>query len=448
MKPSIVPFAPQFQENDRWCAIGDSITHGGWYHSYIHLYYATRFPKKKLELFNCGVNGDSASRVLARLDDDVLVHRPTVVSVLLGMNDVCRDLYAPGGMGTDVDEKRVRAFATFRHDLRTLLSRVQRTGAGIIVVTPTIYDNTLVYCNAEANYPGLNSALGRCGEIAIELAAEFGATSINLHDPMTELNARLQKTNPEFTLVGLDRVHPGEVGHFVMMYEFLKAQRLSLPVSEVVLNAQSGGILELTGCNVDNVRIGSGSLDFNCLETALPFPVPPSCLEALEFLPFTKEFNEEILRVGRLNPGAYELQIDGKVINSYTAEQLSQGVNLAMEPMTPQFQQAQEVLALSARRTALYGSRLRCIAENEWGFLFGSNVDRGDLKAVKEVLDAKCDGERNQPWYEFCKSQGVLYMESKPHEAEYWVEISSLSDEIYRKNVPVRHHYRLSRNHS
>jgi lysophospholipase L1-like esterase len=83
-----------FRAQDRWCAIGDSITHSGSYHEWIQLYWMTRFPTHSLELFNGGISGDTAEGGLRRFLWDILPNRPTVASVMFGMNDVARTLYS------------------------------------------------------------------------------------------------------------------------------------------------------------------------------------------------------------------------------------------------------------------------------------------------------------------------------------------------------------------
>jgi lysophospholipase L1-like esterase len=93
---SLHGFAQQtvFKDKDVVCFVGNSITfNGGFYHD-INLFYATRYPKQKVKFVNCGVGGNMAANVIARLDSDILVHKPTVAVVMLGMNDVNRDLYA------------------------------------------------------------------------------------------------------------------------------------------------------------------------------------------------------------------------------------------------------------------------------------------------------------------------------------------------------------------
>ena len=76
-----------FKENDRVVFLGNSITDGGHYHSYIWLYYMTRFPNMGLTILNAGIGGDTAADMLKRLDGDVFSKRPTVLITTFGMND-------------------------------------------------------------------------------------------------------------------------------------------------------------------------------------------------------------------------------------------------------------------------------------------------------------------------------------------------------------------------
>ena len=78
---------PQFRPGDKVALIGDSITHGGHYHSYIWLYYMTRFPNMPLTLLNCGIGGDTAQSIEYRLQQDVLAKDPTYITLTFGMND-------------------------------------------------------------------------------------------------------------------------------------------------------------------------------------------------------------------------------------------------------------------------------------------------------------------------------------------------------------------------
>src|SRR3954467_14674962 len=76
-----------FHGGDRIAFVGNSITDGGHYHSYIWLYYLTHFPNTQIRIFNAGIGGDIAQQMYERLETDVFEKKPTVVTLTFGMND-------------------------------------------------------------------------------------------------------------------------------------------------------------------------------------------------------------------------------------------------------------------------------------------------------------------------------------------------------------------------
>jgi len=96
----------QFQKDNRVCFIGDSITHDGPYLSYVYLFYATRFPDRRWEIYNAGGGGGTADGAVRRFDWDIAANKPTVASILLGMNDVNRGLYGPDKRGAEIEKQR------------------------------------------------------------------------------------------------------------------------------------------------------------------------------------------------------------------------------------------------------------------------------------------------------------------------------------------------------
>src|SRR5580704_9971176 len=97
--------AQMFQPNDVVCYVGDSITHGGTYHSIVTLFYATRFPDRPMRFYNEGIGGDRASMIMSderyRLGVDILGKKCTVASIMLGMNDIGRGDYGISKSGAD-----------------------------------------------------------------------------------------------------------------------------------------------------------------------------------------------------------------------------------------------------------------------------------------------------------------------------------------------------------
>ena len=68
---------PPFKKGERVVFVGNSITHGGHYHSFVWLYYMTRFPNKPITIMNAGIGGESAWDIKDRLDYCLLYTSPS-----------------------------------------------------------------------------------------------------------------------------------------------------------------------------------------------------------------------------------------------------------------------------------------------------------------------------------------------------------------------------------
>lgn len=408
--------ASQFQAGDRWCAIGDSITHTGFYTDYIYLFYATRFPDRPIDFFNCGSAGDTAKGTVSRLQKDILRHHPTVATIMLGMNDVRRSFYSSKFNAPDAQAQRDAAIDVHVANMRTLAEQLKAAGIRLIFITPSIFDDTVDLKN-ERN-PGVNAALGRCAENVKKLASEFNASLVDFHGPMSRLNLEQQKLNPKFTLIGPDRIHPKEMGSFVMAYLFLKAQGVSPFVADVIEDAA-----------------GKSEVSFTYSASALPFPVPDECAAALKLVPFTQELNQERLRVTNLQPGKYKLLIDDQPIESFTAAELQQGINLVARTNTPQYQQAVSVAQLNAQRYRLV-QILRTLDFLDSGVNpnYGTS-DEFDYAAVIAKRKASPSAWGQRLWVE--------YEKYKPQQAEVREQKESLVAEIRKASQPKPHRVRI-----
>src|SRR5689334_11980952 len=77
----------RLKDGDRFIFIGDSITHQCLYTQYAENFFYTRYPNIRLHFRNAGVSGDRALDALNRFDEDIAEFKPTVATILLGMND-------------------------------------------------------------------------------------------------------------------------------------------------------------------------------------------------------------------------------------------------------------------------------------------------------------------------------------------------------------------------
>jgi endoglucanase len=431
-----------FKDGDTVCFIGDSITHGGRYHSYIYLYYATRFPERNIRIVNCGISGDTAAGGLRRLDWDVLVHKPTVAPIMMGMNDVSRGLY--GKDHPDPGNLKSREGALKRHadNMDKLTLALVKAGVEPIFILPSIYDETSTM--DKPNLFGVNGALGICAQGATKLAEENNAGVVDFWGTMNRVNAEVQKKDPKATIVGGDRVHPGPLGHFVMAYAFLKAQNVPKFVANMGLDAGKGQATEQGNCTISSVAKTATGLRFTCLEKALPFPQQGGTEGALKLVPFTEEMNQEILRVQGLADGQYVLKIDGQDVGTYAAKDLKAGINLAVNAKTPQYKQAMEVSKANGERYGIESGSIRNIVASEIR-LGGKTKNLDDPAVRKQAVDAFLKRVAKSSHFRYYKGSMERYQRDKDKEPQLRQRWEAAMAKMYELNKPVPHTYELVR---
>jgi len=440
-QPSKLPVPRRFRKGDVWVAVGDSITHSRRYHSFIYLYYATRFPEARFEMVNCGVSGDSAAGAVRRFSWDIEPHKPTVATVMLGMNDVGRGNYGKDKTDPKLVARRQGSIDGHMRSMDKLSELLRGLGADIIYLTPSIYDQTAEI--ARYNNFGVNDALGTCGKrVAAELAPKYKAGVADLHGPMTALNAAYQAKDKTKTLVGGDRVHPGDMGQFLMAYFFLKAQQVPAVVAEMSLDA-SGKILASDNCTVSEARAAAGTVSFTCLEKALPYPVPLIAREALELVPFLQSMNREMLTVQGMPQGDYVVVIDGEPVLAATAKELAAGLNLAVCKATPMYRQALAVAELNDARHVIPAYRLRTLAAQRHFMGRTKGLDTSDFEAMKAALEAKVAQlkKSKHSLYGYMRGQAATYIKYKPLEQQLLAELAEITDELWQANQPTPHRF-------
>ena len=436
---SIAPF----QKGDRVTFVGNSITDGGHYHSYIWLYYMTHFPQMRLWMANCGVGGDTAKEILARFDDDVLSKQPTVLTFTFGMNDTGYYEYNgadSANFALQKFEEAKQKFALCEEKLKTL------KGVRTVMIGTSPYDQTSTFNNDI--FARKNDNMQRIIAVQKEAAQRNGWEFLDFNAPMVALNIKQQQTDPTFTIIGNDRIHPDNDGHMAMAYLFLQAQGMvGKKVADMQLDAASGKVTKAGNCRISKVKRTDSTLQFDCLAASLPFPLDTiahgwgfshGAAQVTKVIPsFINDLSDEHLTVKGLN-GNYELSIDGIVIDTLSAFNLSSGINLSQYRHTPQYQQALAVMALNETRWDVE-RRFREWAWVNYDFMMPAGHLNDNTEQGAQKFRELC---KDNAWLASKKGTYDQMVHPEVREA-YQQEMNVLVDCIYKQNQPKKHTFLL-----
>lgn len=426
-----------FKEGERAVFLGNSITDGGHYHSYIWLYYMTRFPNMNLRVFNGGIGGDTAYDMNKRLDGDIFSLNPTVLMVTFGMNDSGYFEYN-GDKPEEFGEQKYQESIKNYQQMEKRFKELPRTR--IVMVGTSPYDET-VRLKENAPLKTKNETIRRIVEYQKQSAAKNGWEFTDLNAPMVALNGQYQQKDPAFTLCGSDRIHPDNDGHMVMAYLFLKAQGFAgKEVADMEINANKKQAVKSENCTVSNIKKNGKDLSFDYLAEALPYPLDTiargwgqkkSQAEATKVVPFMDEMNREILKVTGLK-GRYRLLIDDEEIGIWSANELAEGINLAAESKTPQYQQALTVMHLNEYRWEIERS-FREFAWTQFAFFQQKGLLFANNRKAIEVMDENVD---KNAWLKGHRDSYTRMMFEAVRDARQQ-EMKVLISKIYEINKPV-----------
>ncbi|MCL4401945.1 MAG: SGNH/GDSL hydrolase family protein, partial [Acidobacteria bacterium] len=121
---------------DRVVFYGDSITDQRLYTTFVETYVVTRFPAMPVDFVHSGWGGDRVSGGIGgpidlRLNRDVLPYKPTVITIMLGMND---GSYRPFDQGI---------FDQYANGYRGIVQNLKKAlpEARITVIQPSPFDD-------------------------------------------------------------------------------------------------------------------------------------------------------------------------------------------------------------------------------------------------------------------------------------------------------------------
>jgi lysophospholipase L1-like esterase len=431
---------PFFKNGDIICFLGDSITHGGQYHEFLQLFYATRYPELKLSFHNCGISGDNATGMIERFEEDVLKHKPTHVFLMTGMNDVQRTLYFEGTASDKTLKQRANALANYKRNTTLLAEKIIENDVTPILLTPTIYDQ---YSKIEReNNLGCNDALIEFSNHIKKLGDKYDAHVIDLNTPMRKLMERELKKDSLFTIVGKDRVHPESTGHFIMFHEIISSLEAPAVVSKIAINVnQNEEKIRVQNLNLQDATFSDSLISFQTSEMSLPFPMGRSLHEAISLTSFKELYNQQLFQAEGLPNKNYDLYIDKQHIGTFDAYDLKNGINLSQYKNTPQYKQAQEIKRLcTAYRQTQY--QLRAVAFIRHSYL-NDYTGPDNINLKYKHLSKKLKRIEGKPYYNYIKRSIEAYFETLPKIDSLEKRKRQLSEQIHSIYTPRMQQWKL-----
>lgn len=348
----------QLHDGDTVVFYGDSITNQRLYTVFTEAYVLTRFPRMRVNFVHSGWSGDRVTGgfggpIDLRLDRDVFAYNPTVITIMLGMNDAEYRPYDDG------------IFNIFAKGYRHILDRLKTAApqARVTLLEPSPYDDITRPPEFAGGY---NSLLLRYGKFVRELAHAKDLTVADLNAPVVALLKAASAASPKpAELLIPDRVHPSPGVHLVMAKALLRAWGAPSVVFAVNIDGSAGTVIKADYTAIDSIvrEDQSSAIEWTQTDLALPMPVEKdeeTISLALRHSDVIDALNRQILKVTGLPAGRYDLQIDDESLGAFDATQFARGINLSTTK-TPMSRQAQTVLDLTYRRNHLRFARMMMV---------------------------------------------------------------------------------------
>lgn len=303
-----------FKDGDVVVMIGDSITEQHLYSNFVEMWTVTRFPNWKLTFRNVGIGGDRSVGGNARFTRDVLVHKPTAMTVDFGMND--------GGYRAFGED----TFKPYMDGLQGMANQATAANIRVAWATPQPLDTGDQGATALTGY---NQTLEKFSAGVKQIAdMNVGLFVDQFHPYLAALDRARGQGSKYERITGGDAVHPGPPGQALMAASILKGLSFPTLVSSAEIDAAGGNVVATKNCKVEIGASVEGGLSFSRLDAALPF-FPADAAGILPWAPILDELNDYRLKVTGLKAGKYEVRVGGKKIAELTADQLAAGANLA-----------------------------------------------------------------------------------------------------------------------
>ncbi|MCA9036060.1 MAG: Dabb family protein [Planctomycetaceae bacterium] len=200
----------QLNDGETIVFLGDSITQqGAGENGYVTLFRKAiekNRPDSGIKVIGAGIGGHKVPNLEERLDRDVLAHKPNVVVIYIGINDVW---HSTRGQGTEIGK--------YESGLKSLIKRCNDAGARVILATPSVIGEKADGSN------DLDSMLEDYSAVSRKVAAETSTTLLDLRAAFVNHLKAYNIARESKGILTTDGVHLNNEGNRFVAVRMLEA---------------------------------------------------------------------------------------------------------------------------------------------------------------------------------------------------------------------------------
>jgi len=193
---------PPLKKGERIVFLGDSITEAGvsakGYVTAIKNALAEKHKDLTIEVIGAGISGNKVPDLQRRLEKDVLMKKPSIVVIYIGINDVWHGESDPA-RGTTKDK--------YEAGLLEIVGKIKSAGARVVICTPTVIGEKKAGANK------LDSRLDEYAEISRKVAKDTKSQLCDLRKTFQDYLTKNNGEDKEKGILTSDRVHLSDAGN-------------------------------------------------------------------------------------------------------------------------------------------------------------------------------------------------------------------------------------------
>jgi isoamyl acetate esterase len=157
------------------------------------------------ELTGSGIGGNKVYDLYLRIEEDVLIRKPDVVVIYIGINDVW---HKTSGIGTDIEKYEKFYIA--------IIKKLQSENIRVVVCTPGVIGELKDNANLQ------DDDLEKYSDVIRKLAVSYHCSLVDLRKVFCDYELKNNSANLPFGILTSDGVHLSDEGNQLVAAEIMK----------------------------------------------------------------------------------------------------------------------------------------------------------------------------------------------------------------------------------